>query len=137
MQSQAAARCMSRDVLSDMISRLKKDFGIVSGEQAVSDIVFERDLDPLAVDYLVAGSRLGSKVLRKRWASSNDPTVRRAHHYFGQVGDLALWRTTCQALSDVPVDSSHAKIIIDDTKALFQLFVTAFVGVVSDRDALV
>ena len=83
-------------------------------------------LDPLAVDYVVAGSRLGLKVLQARWASSSDPLVRAAGAYFTQPNAAPAWPKVCRALSKVPVDSIRAGVITRDTRRIFDLFAVAY-----------
>ena len=83
-------------------------------------------LDALAVDYVVAGSRLGLKVLKARWESSADPLVRAARAYFTLPNMAPRWRDVCQALSMVPVDSARAGAITRDTRRIFNLFAAAY-----------
>lgn len=83
-------------------------------------------LDPLAVDYVVAGSRLGLKVLKTRWASSSDPLVRAAGAYFTQPNAAPAWPKVCRALSTVPLDSARAGAITRDTKRIFDLFAATY-----------
>ena len=83
-------------------------------------------LDPLAVDYVVAGSRLGLKVLKTRWASSSDPLVRAAGAYFTQPNASPAWPKVCRALSTVPLDSARAGAITRDTKRIFDLFAATY-----------
>ena len=78
--------------------------------------------DPLAGDYLLAGSRMGTQVLRRRWAGSLDPLVRRADAYFALAVDPAEWPAVRAALSAVPVGSDRAGRIVADVRALYQLF---------------
>ena len=79
-------------------------------------------LDPLAVDYVVAGSRLGLKILKTRWASSSDPLVRAANAYFTMPNAASPWPDVCRALSTVPPGSARAGAITRDTKRIFDLF---------------
>ena len=83
-------------------------------------------LDPLAVDYVVAGSRLGLKVLKTRWAGSADPLVRAAGAYFTQPCAAPAWPEVCRALSTVPLDSARAGAITRDTKRIFDLFAVTY-----------
>ena len=83
-------------------------------------------LDPLAVDYVIAGSRLGLKVLKTRWAGSADPLVRAAGAYFTQPNAASLWSEVCRALSTVPLDSARAGAITRDTKRIFDLFAATY-----------
>ena len=83
-------------------------------------------LDPLAVDYVVAGARLGLKVLQARWAGSADPLVRAAGAYFTQPNAASPWPKVCRALSKLPLDSARAGAITRDTRRIFNLFAAAY-----------
>ena len=54
---------LSGAVLSDLLKRLAADLAAMRRETA--SISPSRPLDPLAVDYLVLGSRLGSETMRR------------------------------------------------------------------------
>lgn len=77
---------------------------------------------PLACDYMVAGSRLGTAVMRKRWSETSDPIVRGANHYFGLPWDSAIWRELCQVLSKMDGSGIPAEQIVGSTKSLFAMF---------------
>tara|TARA_R110002012_G_scaffold232467_1_gene405291 strand:- start:11008 stop:11565 length:558 start_codon:yes stop_codon:yes gene_type:complete len=126
MQSRASEPCLSTATLSDMIAELAADLDILSAKPKTPPLPLPRKLDPLAIDYMVAGSRLGSKILCKRWGASTDPRVRRANNYFGQAGDPKLWPATCRALTAIPADGPRAADIVKDTKTQFQLFAAAY-----------
>ncbi|WP_299967946.1 hypothetical protein [uncultured Roseobacter sp.] len=108
--------------LDEMVRRIGADLAILGGAETICVGSIVRKPDRLAVDYVVEGSRLGSKVLRNRWLAASDPTVRRACAYFSFAPVPGRWRRICDQLSNVPVHSERAKAIIHDTKMLFALF---------------
>ena len=112
----AGLACLQRDLATLGERRLETEAG--HGEA--------NGLDPLAVDYVVAGSRLGLKVLKTRWAGSADPLVRAAGAYFTQPFAASPWPKVCRALSKVPVDSARAGAITRDTKRIFDLFAATY-----------
>ena len=112
----AGLTCLRRDLTTLGQRRLKTQAGHKAAD----------GLDPLAVDYVVAGSRLGLKVLKTRWAGSADPLVRAAGAYFRQPFAASLWPKVCRALSKVPVDSTQAGAITRDTRRIFNLFAAAY-----------
>ena len=136
IKSQAEEHGRSRKTLSYMIDGLAADLSSLSSDRAAIDLPLLPQLDPLSIDYMVAGSRLGSKILRKRWSASTDQRVQRADSYFGQAVDPNLWPETCRALSEVPMGSARADKIVDDTKTQFQLFATAFAKIALAEGAL-
>jgi hypothetical protein len=85
-----------------------------------------RPVRPLAVDYVVLGSRLGTRVLRRTWLAGKDPRVLAANLYFSQPEHTDLWRTLCGGLSQMPGNDPAAQVVLDDVKALFALFVESF-----------
>tara|TARA_R110000822_G_scaffold25993_3_gene78669 strand:- start:25 stop:576 length:552 start_codon:yes stop_codon:yes gene_type:complete len=116
----------SHKSLCQMVNCLALDLDVLGGRQTQTGIKLSAKIDPLAIDYLVAGSRLGSKVLRKRWSGSDDPIVRRSNHYFGLDSNAVFWQLTCKALAEIYPDSHRAKVITRDTKILFRLFSTVY-----------
>ena len=112
----AGLTCLQRDLATLGQRRLETQAG--HGEAD--------GLEPLAVDYVVAGSRLGLKVLKARWAGSADPLVRAAGAYFTQPFAASPWPKVCRALSKVPVDSARAGAITRDTRRIFNLFAAAY-----------
>jgi heme oxygenase (biliverdin-IX-beta and delta-forming) len=136
MWSRAADQGRSNSALSGMIDCLAADLEIVSESRHPVKLPLPAALDPLAIDYMVAGSRLGSVILRKRWQTSTDPCVQRANTYFGQPVDPTLWPEICRALSAVPMGSARADAIVKDTKTQFQLFAAAFAKIANPESAL-
>lgn len=76
---------------------------------------------PLAIDYVVAGSRLGAAVLRERWRASGDPAVQRAGAYFSAPAYLEHWRAFCATAEGVR--AAEATGIVQDAVALFELHI--------------
>lgn len=134
MQSRLSSECRCSPTLEDMILGLQADLAAVSADPMTLATDIPTRLDPLAIDYIVSGSRLGSKILCGIWAQTDDPVIRRAGNYFMQTNDANLWRDTCQALSQVPLDSPRAAMIMTDTRALFGLFITTFDAVAANQD---
>ena len=136
IQARSTGQGLSATTLSVMIDGLAADLDVVSGHRSAIDLPTLPALDPLSIDYMVAGSRLGSKSLRKRWAASTDPCVQSAKTYFGQTIDPNLWPDTLHALSAVSPSSARAGAIVEDTKAQFRLFAAAFAKMVTAGDAI-
>lgn len=137
MQSRLSPECRSGQTLDDMVDGLRADLQSIDAAAIDPVVDVPIKLDPLAIDYMVAGSRLGSKILAKRWATSTEASVQNADAYFGQQSDKLLWPVTCQSLSDVAHDDPRATQIIDDTRFLFQLFAQTFRAMQTQQDALV
>lgn len=88
-------------------------------------VQISRTTDPTAVAYVVGGSRLGSKVLKARWAVSSDQEVQAAASYFAQPAEGPYWKAVCADLAQIAPDSVRAANVVTDTKAVFEMFVSA------------
>lgn len=112
----------ARRMLSDMIARIRVDLHELGGCIEVRATGLTDGVDPLALDYVLEGSRLGSKVLKKRWGAASDPAVLRANAYFSMPSDASRWSQVCFKLGRVPVDTKQAHDITQDVIRLFTLF---------------
>ncbi len=125
----AAFRAMGRQSsdprLADMIVALNADLAALGADAPVPDLDLEA-VQPLAVDYILAGSRMGTKVLRKRWAASSVAQVRAARAYFTLAPDAGEWASTCNTLAGIATQSAMARQIIADSIALFDLFAESY-----------
>ena len=107
---------LSGAVLSDLLKRLAADLAAMRRETA--SISPSRPLDPLDVDYLVLGSRLGSETMRRSFYGNGQATPA-----FFRAGPLPLlWRRHCDMLDAVEPGSDRGTRITDDTLAGFALF---------------
>ncbi|RIV86103.1 hypothetical protein D2V17_10110 [Aurantiacibacter xanthus] len=76
-------------------------------------------LDPLAVAYVVLGSRLGARVIAARLRAAQVPEGSAAYAYFRDEGSGAAWQTLRQMLASFP--GEHTAIVAD-TSAAFRIF---------------
>lgn len=123
--AQADEPCLTHILLADMCAALEQDLTSLGHPRAAArlgDVGLSGPMDPLAIDYVVAGSRLGSQILKQRWADARDQSVRRAGMYLGLRHDPALWRAVCARLSQIKPDSPRALRVMDDVCAIFDLF---------------
>ena len=107
--------------LHDLADRAARDLQSLGAEAVVLPRI-EAALDPWAVEYVVQGSRLGTKVLKRRWQESTDPQVRAASAYFDAPSDPAAWRSTCDALDALPAKGAEADRIVADARRIFDIF---------------
>lgn len=77
---------------------------------------------PVAVAYILLGSRLGTQVLRRDWAQSADTQVQGAGRYFALPPLTAEWRRLVADLDARPVLGPDAQQILSDAEAIFDLF---------------
>ena len=118
----AGSTAQSRTALTSLTAALRSDLdrlGVaVDPDPPVLDFVPE----PLAIDYMVAGSRLGSMVLRKQWLAATDPDVRAAGAYFGGPDHLDLWKAFCRQAEAMPATTAIADRVVQDADRLFEFF---------------
>lgn len=115
-----APRAELRD-LADRAGRDLARMGMATGPMPESD----GPLDSQAVDYVLHGSRLGTKVLKRRWQTARDPQVQAADAYFGAPIDPAAWRATCAALEARPAAGAASDRVVSDAGRIFDMFRTA------------
>ncbi|MEN9061523.1 hypothetical protein [Ponticoccus litoralis] len=109
---------ISHQITLDLLDRLDRDLG--PRTDAPQD---PPPLDPLAVDYLVLGSRLGTEVLRRRLLDEMpDVTL---PMYFRAPPATAEWQRVCAALDGVTLNSAPAARIEIDVRRGFDIFAAA------------
>ncbi|EAR50436.1 hypothetical protein OG2516_08863 [Oceanicola granulosus HTCC2516] len=117
---------VSGRVLPDLLQRLRADLVVLGAAHCAAcdpaAATPARRRHPVAVDYVTLGSRLGSKVLRRRWATSPDPLVQRASAYFTAPGYLDEWRRFCDAAETAPADDADAELAVADANGIFDVF---------------
>ena len=123
-ESGAKGELATNDMLDALALAATTDLGTMGHPRPTTTTL--RPVLPLAVDYVVLGSRLGTRVLRRTWQSAEDARVLAADRYFGQPEHTDLWRTLCRDLSAMPGNDPKAQAILDDVMALFALFLESY-----------
>lgn len=125
MRAAAQPQGLARLGLHEMAQRIETDLAFLGTQPPAPSAEGIGAIHPMALDYVVEGSRLGSAVLKRRWATSPDPTVQQACAYFSMEPVKGRWRAVCLALSRIKADSALATRIVADANTLFELFHTA------------
>lgn len=103
----------------------------IDADLATLDAVAPPPLAPLqltrpeAQDYVLLGSRLGSQLLRRRWAAATDPALQDAGRYLTLPPLTGQWRRFCDGAEALGGSGTGSDAIIAEAGALFDLFVTA------------
>lgn len=118
----AMARHGHLEGLAPMVEAIRRDLTTLTGRPALEVPVQMYAFHPLAGRYILAGSRMGTQVLRKRWLRSENQTVRAADSYFTLPTDVSDWKAVCAELSKIPADGPLASTIKEDTRMLFTCF---------------
>ncbi|NIZ12096.1 biliverdin-producing heme oxygenase [Phaeobacter sp. HF9A] len=75
---------------------------------------------PLAVDYVVSGSRLGAQVLKKHWFDSGLTEVDRVCAYLSAPAHTSYWREFLARSTALPAQGKEADTIVIDCITLFK-----------------
>lgn len=113
-QSSYAIRDLHERAVSDL--RQLKEEVVLPYDQSVEA------LHPYAIDYVIAGSRLGSQILKKRWLSATDDRVRQADAYFSAPSYIEVWKSFCVSAEEMQPDGEVADQIVRDADRIFQLY---------------
>lgn len=109
-------------LIDDLAMRARADLACL-GE--VADLSLMPDAGayhPQAVDYVIAGSRLGAQVLQRRWRQSGDADVRAARQFFSAPDHVDVWRAVCARAGARPGAGRESDRIVADAVRLFALF---------------
>ncbi|WP_137681718.1 biliverdin-producing heme oxygenase [Aurantiacibacter suaedae] len=113
----------SHPIFTEEIGRLR-DLAVCSlaATGAAPATSFIRDvgaLKPLAVAYVVLGSRLGARLISARLNAAQVPHDSAAHAYFRDEGSGPAWQKLQEMLAALPREETA---IVADTRAAFEVF---------------
>ena len=117
LQASAKADVMIRELLE----RAALDLRQLGSSTQLSPAAIE-PVHPLAIDYVIAGSRLGSQLLKKRWQAATDPQVRRASAYFSGPGYIEIWASFCETAEATPSAGTFADQIVRDADRILHMY---------------
>ncbi len=123
----------SRRAICIIREAAETDIKALGGKSVVSRPCLNFSPTPLAIDYIIAGSRLGSIVLKKRWLAAKDPTVRSACAYFTAPDFLQLWRAFCQRAQSIDGAGAQADRIVGDAARLFDFYAACTGAITGER----
>ncbi len=110
-------------LVGELLARLDDDLGADAGGagRAVHPAPpLARPLDPIAADYLVLGSRLGTEVLRRELMAQTPPVA--IPSYFLACPAPQMWRGHCTLLDSIAPTSEQAEHLIRDVIAGYGVF---------------
>ena len=76
----------------------------------------------LGVQYVLAGSHFGKRVLTKRWSKSQDARVLAAGAFLANDVLPAMWPTTLKMLDDIDPKNDEANVIVYSAHGTFSIF---------------
>lgn len=116
-----AERAASCSALRDLLRRADSDLCLLETRDRQPARVIG-PLHPLAIDYVIAGSRLGTQVLRQKWKAATDPRVLQADAYFSAPRHVELWKSFCLSTEAMSPLGGVADQIVGDACLLFRLY---------------
>lgn len=116
-----AAGAVTFGAVQDLLERAAADLSAL-GRPDQQTRMIAGPLHPFAIDYVIAGSRLGTQVLRKRWQSASDAHVRQADAYFSAPSYIELWKSFCTSAQETYPSGPVADKVVHDADRLFGLY---------------
>ncbi|WP_220747897.1 MULTISPECIES: hypothetical protein [Jannaschia] len=110
----------SRPVIADLLDRASEDLRSLGVQPGRSPQPLSVRPHPVAIDYIVLGSRLGTKVLKRRWLAATDAQVRGAGTYFAAPDAATQWRAFCERTAGMAAHDPDADQIVNDANAIFR-----------------
>lgn len=117
-----ATGALSADMIADLHDRAVHDLGDLQVDRHAMTAVQVPSLHPSAIDYVMAGSRLGTTILKQRWEAAGDPDLRKIDRYFSAPHYREVWQAFCQVAGQMPADSREADLICADATRLFSCY---------------
>lgn len=108
-------------MIQDLRERAALDIRELGSSTQTSPTAIE-PVHPLAIEYAVAGSRLGSQVLKKGWQAATDPQVRRANAYFAAPSYIETWASFCDTTEAMQSTGPLADQIVRDADRIFHMY---------------
>lgn len=127
LQTLARGGCPGNKVVIDaeiapLMANLQTDLTAIVGHWPVACAMTCRRFHPIALRYVLLGSRMGMAVLRKTWARADDPRVLAASHFLDTPKEPDQWRLFCIELENLPATGAVADQIIADAQAVFSIY---------------
>lgn len=80
----------------------------------------------LGIDYVLAGSSLGSKVLYKHWSLATNEKVKQANHFMTSAKDSADWKTFLTRLDSLKLTRVEIEQVVATANHVFEIYQTAY-----------
>lgn len=118
----------------DVLDRAKKDLVQLGGLVPASPHLAPIKVHELAFDYIFAGSRLGTRVLRKRWANSGNVTALAADRYFSAPSHVDLWQDFCDRAQTHPAVGDLSDTVVADARTVFDVYQKCATAILNQKD---
>ena len=108
-------------MIRDLRQRAERDLRRLGSSTQKTEATIE-PVHLLAIEYAIAGSRLGSQLLKKKWQAATKPQVRRANAYFSAPSYIERWASFCDTTAAMPAAGPLADQIVRDADRIFQMY---------------
>ncbi|WP_146170710.1 biliverdin-producing heme oxygenase [Cereibacter changlensis] len=106
-----------------MIEALDADLRHLGAQPA--DPILPVEADATAVLYVLLGSQMGMRVLRKRWVTATDPAVAGAGRIFNLRLKPVAWQTLCAEMTGQAAGDEIADRVAEDACRVFEVYIRA------------
>ncbi|MEX0280109.1 MAG: hypothetical protein AB3N13_02835 [Arenibacterium sp.] len=128
------ARC--NELVLSLIGLAECDLEVLDTQPVHMTPEWSKPPDMMAIDYVILGSRIGTQVLRKRWARSDAPLVKAASAYFSAPSFIALWHQFCRVAEQSPAQGQNADQVVKDAKHLFEFYASCANAALSETETV-
>lgn len=114
--------CICAGAMQDLHQRALTDLETLGAEPLPVALTIPEPFTALAIDYVIAGSRLGAQVLERRWRAATDPDITRASAFFTAPTYIECWRAVCAQCAAIDGNGSTARTIVLHANRIFALY---------------
>ncbi len=114
-------RSVIKEGINELLARVAKYLRVIGA----MDDVETAEIGPfhvLAIDYLIAGSRLGTQLLRQRWLAAGDPNINQVSASFYSPGYIKVWKPFCAETNRTSAVGETADQIVTHGNLVFKFY---------------
>lgn len=109
-------------MVTDLHARLKSDLAAHQIASLSTNQSLAPDTHPMAAKYVLAGSRLGAEVLKRRWLDGAVSKTGFGEAYMRAPRHIEVWKQFLAEASLMPAQTKVADKIVDGASAIFDLY---------------
>lgn len=109
-------------MMQDLLVRIDEDQRKIGATGPLAPDPFRCHFHPKAIDYVMAGSRLGTTVLRRQWEASKSDLVQQTNAYFSAPSYIEYWQQFSKDAADMSGDTGISAQICADAGLIFEFY---------------
>lgn len=106
-------------------ARIARDLTVLRARAVPAQLPNLPPCHPLAVEYILRGSKMGLRMLWARWNAAQGTRAGATDHFLSNSPPDGSWRAFCTRLDQIPPNSSAGNAIIRDSIEIFGLYTKA------------